>query len=170
MPSSPHAVKYCDVCRVATHVSSRACNICGRQYSSQARSPKQAAWILGGVCVSVLSVPLLLAALAQSVRVNDQVNDKSVIVQHADSIAEGSVVAASKTAVCAPTERGLDEIVKSAVQGSTDQAARAMLQNRGALINPGDQVKILEAGFLRRRVRILKNGHECLIFRNALGD
>src|SRR5579864_6768685 len=89
MPSSPHAVKYCDVCRVATHVSSRACNICGRQYSSQARSTKQAAWILGGFCVSVLSVPLLLAALAQSVRVNDQVNDKSVIVQHADSIAEG---------------------------------------------------------------------------------
>ena len=43
-----------------------------------------------------------------------------------------------------------------------------MLRYGGALVSAGDSLKVLELGFLKERVRIVKTGRECWVVREAI--
>lgn len=149
----------CSNCKAAT--SGHFCNICGQRLN-QAAKPKESKrwlwWALGITLAAVLLRSALGPARARTAA-NQPVPARTTL---------GSVVQLSVTAICADTEQGFNEISKWQSLGDKGEILHAMDRYGAEFVRPGDSLKILELGFIKRRVRVLKTGRECFVVREAV--
>jgi hypothetical protein len=148
----------CTACGADVFAGVKFCGKCGAPSSAESRPVSRGLRTTMGCALLMV---LLFVALVVSSLVSPQGN-KPVAVQVTHA-ALGDTVSASIPAVCMNTERGFEEIVKWATVNDTEEMTRAMLRYGGMFIARGDLVKVIDSGFAKRRVRVLKTGRECWV-------
>jgi hypothetical protein len=71
--------------------------------------------------------------------------------------------AAYVPAICMDTDEGLSEALKWAGRKDIGEIFRVMGRLGGQFVNEADQLKILDTGFLKTKVRVLRTDRECYV-------
>ena len=65
------------------------------------------------------------------------------------------------------TEEGFDNVSKWLARKDTNEASRALLKDGGSFVSAGQDLKILDTGLMKSKVRIISTDRECWIVREA---
>lgn len=116
----------------------------------------------------VLFVGLLyLAAIARWMTLSPQ--QKAAFQRTERAATTGSVqvgdtlVVTMSGAVCGSTPAAMDEAMKWLVRNDSEEAARIVLKTGSSIVQRGDEIKVLDLGFMRSKVRLLKTYSECWV-------
>jgi hypothetical protein len=118
-----------------------------------------------GIVALVLVLIVVIARMSRSPVSSDPGNTPP---PHGERPTEGSIVAARAKAICSDTEKGYEEVGKWQSRGDNEEVARALLRYGGVIVAAGESLKVLERGFLKHRVRVVRTGHECWVTRAAI--
>jgi hypothetical protein len=61
------------------------------------------------------------------------------------------------------TEHGFSEMIKWEAAGDSSEVERAAKRFGGTFVEKGEMLKVLDVGFLKRRVRLVKSDYECWV-------
>jgi hypothetical protein len=66
-------------------------------------------------------------------------------------------------ALCGSTQEALDEMFKWALRGDKSEAALVAIRTHSTAVKDGDDIKILDLGFMHTKIRIFRTGRECWV-------